>query len=208
MKTVAYLRVSTGGQDLATQKLAILDYARRHRFTVARFVEARLSSRRARQREQILQTIDELPAGDRLVVSELSRLGRSLGQIIQAVDQMLKKGVGLVAIEESICLEGKQDLQTKVTIALFGLFAEIERDLISERTKEGLAAARARGRLLGRPKGSLGPSKLDGKEDEIQMLLGKQVSKASIAQILGVVPSALHCVVRSRRLESKKRRAA
>jgi DNA invertase Pin-like site-specific DNA recombinase len=60
-----------------------------------------------------------------------------------------------------------------VTIALFGLFAEIERDLISERTTEGLAAARARGRLLGRPKGSLGPSKLDGKEGEIQMLLRK-----------------------------------
>ena len=92
---------------------------------------------------------------------------------------MLKKGVGLVAIKESIRLEGKQDLQTKVTIALFGLFAEIERDLISERTKEGLAAARARGRLLGRPKGSLGPSKFDGKEGEIQMLLGQRVPHAA-----------------------------
>jgi Resolvase, N terminal domain len=64
--------------------------------------------------------------------------------------------------KESIRLEGKQDLQTKVTIAWFDLFAEIERDLICERAKEGLAAARARGRLLGRPKGSVGPSKLDG----------------------------------------------
>ena len=84
------------------------------------------SPRAARQRELILQTIEELPAGDRLVVSELSRLGRSLGQIIQAVDQLLKKGVSLIAIKESIRLEGQQDLQTKVTIALFGLFAEIE----------------------------------------------------------------------------------
>jgi DNA invertase Pin-like site-specific DNA recombinase len=184
------------------------DYARCHRFTVARFVEARLSSRRARQREQILQTIEALPAGDRLVVSELSRLGRSLGQIIQVVDQLLKKRVSLIAIKESIRLEGKQDLQTKVTIALFGLFAEIERDLISERTKEGLAAARAKGRLLGRPKGSLGPSKLDGKEGEIQMLLGKQVSKASIAKILDVAPSTLHSFIQSRRLEPKKRRQA
>jgi DNA invertase Pin-like site-specific DNA recombinase len=205
MKTVAYLRVSTGGQDLATQRLAILDYARRHRFTVAQFVEARLSSRRERQREQIFQTIEALPAGDRLVVSELSRLGRSLGQIIQVVDQLLKKGISLIAIKESIRLEGKQDLQTKVTIALFGLFAEIERDLISERTKEGLAAARAKGRLLGRPKGSLGMSKLDGKEGEIQMLLGKKVSKASIAKILDVAPSTLHSFIQSRRLEHKKR---
>ena len=85
-------------------------------------------------------------------MSELSRLGRSLGQIIQAVDQLLKKGVSLIAIKESIRLEGKQDLQTKVTIALFGLFAEIERDFISERTKEGLAAARTPGRSPGRPR--------------------------------------------------------
>jgi DNA invertase Pin-like site-specific DNA recombinase len=208
MKTVAYLRVSTGGQDLAHQKLAILDYARRHRFTVAQFVEAHLSSRRARQREQILQTIEGLHAGDRLIVSELSRLGRSLGQIIQVVDGLLKKRIGLIAIKESIRLEGKQNLQTKVTIALFGLFAEIERDLISERTKEGLASARAQGRLLGRPKGSLGPSRLDGKEGEIQMLLGKQVSKASIAKILNVAPSTLHSFIQSRRLERKRRRQA
>ncbi len=105
-------------------------------------------------------------------------------------------------------MEGKQDLQTKVTIALFGLFAEIERDLISERTKGGLVAARARGRILGRPKGSLGPSKLDGKEGEIQMLLGKKVSKASIAKILDVAPSTLHSFIQSRCLASKTRRRA
>ncbi len=75
-------------------------------------------------------------------------------------------------------MERKQDLQTKVTIAFFGLFAEIERDLISVRTRQGLAAARAKGRLLGRPNGSLGTSRLEGKEGEIQMLLGKKVSKA------------------------------
>jgi DNA invertase Pin-like site-specific DNA recombinase len=119
---------------------------------------------------------------------------------------LLKKGVGLVAIKESIRLEGKQDLQTKVTVTSFGLFAEIERDLIAERTREGLVAARARGRLLGRPKGSLGPSKLDGKECEIQMLLDKHVSKASIAKILDVAPSTLHSFIRSRRLESKGKR--
>ena len=90
-----------------------------------------------------------------------------------------------------------------MTIALFGLFAEIERDLISERTKEGLAAARARGRLLGRPKGSLGPSKLDGKEAEIQLLLGKKVSKASIAKIVGVSRTALHHFIRTRKLDPK-----
>src|SRR5262249_42736632 len=87
-----------------------------------------------------------------------------------------------------------------------GLFAEVERDLISERTKEGLAAARARGRPLGRPKGSRGRSKLDGKEREIRMLLGKEVSKASIAKLVGVSRTVLHHFIGSRELDPKASR--
>jgi DNA invertase Pin-like site-specific DNA recombinase len=93
-------------------------------------------------------------------------------------------------------------MQTKVMVVLFGLFAEVERDLISERTKEGLAAARARGRLLGHPKGALGPSKLDGKEGEIRMLLEKEVSNASIAKIAGVSSTNLRHFIRTRTVGS------
>ena len=128
--------------------------------------------------------LEQVQAGDLILVSELSRLGRSVGQIMQLVDRLLKHQVQLVAIKEHIRLNGTQDLQTKVMITLFGLFAEIERDLIAERTKEGLAAARAQGRLPGRPKGVLGTSRLTGREAEIQSLLAKTVSKASIAKIL------------------------
>jgi DNA invertase Pin-like site-specific DNA recombinase len=85
MQTVAYLRVSTGGQDLAQQKLAIFDYARKHRLTVDTFVEARASAGSSTQRAQLLALIETLQTGDRLMVSELSRLGRSLGQILQIV---------------------------------------------------------------------------------------------------------------------------
>ena len=83
---------------------------------------------------------------------------------------------------------------------MFGLFAEIERDLISIRTKEALAAARASGTRLGRPKGSKGKSKLDGREDEIRQLLSLKVSKASIAKITGVDRSTLYHFIRSREL--------
>jgi DNA invertase Pin-like site-specific DNA recombinase len=203
MKTIAYLRISTGSQDLANQKLAVLDYARQKRFAIDRFIEAQVSSRKGRDQRRIEELLGTLAAGDRLVVSELSRLGRSLSQVIQIVDELVKQKVRFIAIKEAIRFEGKQDMQTKVMIALFGLFAEVERDLISERTKEGLAAARARGRLLGRPKGSLGKSKLEGKEGEIRMLLEKEVSKASIAKIVGVSSTNLRHYIRTRKLNAK-----
>ena len=126
---------------------------------------------------------------------------RSLGQIIQLVDSLVKKKVKLVAIKENIELVGKQNIHTKVMIALFGLFAEIERNLISERTKQALAAARDQGKILGRPRGSLGKSKLDGKEKEIKYLLGKKVSKSSIAKILDVSRTALFHFIKSRKLD-------
>jgi DNA invertase Pin-like site-specific DNA recombinase len=113
----------------------------------------------------------------------------------------VKNDVTFLAIKENIIINGqKQDMQSKILVALFGLFAEIERDLISERTKEGLAAARARGKLLGRPKGTLGKSKLDGKEDEIKVLLEKRVSKASIAKIYDISRPALYSFIRTRKL--------
>jgi DNA invertase Pin-like site-specific DNA recombinase len=203
MKTIAYLRISTGSQDLANQKLAVLDYARQNRFAIDCFVEARASTRTGRDQRRIDELLGELTVGDRLVVSELSRLGRSLSQVIQIVDDLVKRKVRFIAIKEAIRFEGKQDMQTKVMVALFGLFAEVERDLISERTKEGLAGARAKGRLLGRPKGSLGTSKLDGKEGEIRLLLEKQVSKASIAKIVGVSSTNLRHFIRTRKLASE-----
>ena len=85
-------------------------------------------------------------------------------------------------------------------IALFGLFAEVERDLISERTKEGLVAARAQGKMLGRPKGTRGKTKLDGKEQDILQLLSKDVSLASIAKIMDVSRTALYHFIKTRKI--------
>ena len=93
-----------------------------------------------------------------------------------------------MALKENIRVEGKRDIQTKVLTTLFALFAEVERELISERTREGLAKARASGRKLGRPKGSLGVSRLDGKEDQIRHFLELGVSKTAIAMITGRLP--------------------
>ena len=156
MKTVAYLRVSTRSQDLANQKLAILEFSQKRRFPIDQFIESRISSRQSPLERRIDEMLGTLEPGDRLLVSELSRPGRSLSQVIQIVETLVRRKIRFIAIKEGIEFDGKQDLRTKVMIALFGLFAEVERDLISERTKEGLAAAKTKGKLLGRPKGALG----------------------------------------------------
>ena len=159
-----------------------------------------MSSRRSTSERKIDALLEQLEDGDTLTVSELSRMGRSVSEIITTVDTLVKKKIRFLAVKEGIRLNGAQDLQTKVTVTMFGLFAEIERDLISIRTKEALAAARASGTQLGRSKGSKGKSKLDGREDEIRQLLSLEVSKSSIAKITGVDRSTLHHFIRSREL--------
>lgn len=200
MKNIAYLRVSKDSQDMDNQRLTILDYAHKHGIKINEFIEFSISSRRNPKERGIDDMLDRLDAGDRLLVSELSRLGRSVGQIIILVDQLIKKNVTLTSIKECINLNGKQDMQSKVMVTMFGLFAELERDLISERTKAGLAAARAKGKQLGRPKGTY-HSRLDGRENDIRFYLDKKVSKASIAKIMDISVSALHSFIKSRGLK-------
>ena len=147
-----------------------------------------LAGQASEKRRRLDELTNALQPGDRLVVSELSRLGRSLGQVVAVLDALAKAGVVFVALKENIRVEGKRDIQTKVMTTLFALFAEVERDLISERTREGLARAKSSGRKLGRPKGSLGVSRLDGKEDEIRRFLELGVSKTRHRQAHGRVP--------------------
>jgi DNA invertase Pin-like site-specific DNA recombinase len=192
--------VSKDTQDVTHQRLAILEFARRERLAVDDFLEVSVSSRRSLKERKVDLLLARLAPGDTVIVSELSRLGRSIGDIITTVDSLVKRQIQLLAIKEGIRLNGAQDLQTRVMVTLFGLFAEIERELISLRTKEALATARAAGKRLGRPPGARGRSKLDGKEPEIQALLALQVSKASIAKITGVDRSTLYHFIQSRRL--------
>ena len=200
MQTIAYLRVSKDSQDVKNQRLAIHDFAQKEGITVDDFMEAVVSSRKSTKERKIDALLEKLEEGDTLIVSELSRMGRSVGEIITMVDELVKKKIRFIAIKEGIRLNGVQDLQTKVTVTLFGLFAEIERDLISQRTKEGLAAARAKGKQLGRPKGSVSQSKLDDRIEEIQRLLALGVSHASIAKITGVHQSTVGRFLKSRKL--------
>lgn len=200
-KYIAYLRILTNKQDLKNQKLEVLDYAHKHNIKINDFIEVQSSSKKSSKDRMLDILFSRLDEGDTLIVSELSRIARSLGNIIKIIDQLINNKIKLITIKENIILNPENhDIQTKVMIALFGLFAEIERDLISERTKQGLQVARNTGKKLGRPKGKLGKSVLDGKENQIKEYLNKNVSKSSIAKILGVSRTCLYSFINSRNL--------
>jgi DNA invertase Pin-like site-specific DNA recombinase len=206
MRTIAYLRVSKDSQDVKHQRLAILEFARQERLEIQEFMELSVSAKRSPKERKLDVLLARLNPQDTLIVSELSRMGRSVGEIITTVDTLVKRHVRLFAVKEGLRLTGAQNLQGKVMVTLFGLFAEIERELISLRTKEARAAARAAGKRLGRPQGVLSKSKLDGREKEIQDLLALQVSKASIAKITGVDRATLSHFIRSRHLTADPKR--
>jgi len=199
-QVIGYIRVSTNKQDFNNQRLEILEYARKHNINIDEFLAIEISSRKDTKQRRIDELLTKLNEGDTLIVSELSRLGRSVGQVITIVDQLIKLGVHFIAIKENIIINGKHDLQSKVMITMFGLFAEIERDLISDRTKQGLMAAREKGKLLGRPKGSLSDSKLTGKDELIKEELKYGVAQAAIARKFGVSRTTLVNYIKTRNL--------
>lgn len=191
MKTIAYLRVSTDQQDLKNQKYEILEFCQRENITIDDWLEISMSSRKSAKARRLDELLEVCEPGDRIIVSELSRLGRSVGQIAMLVNDLVRKSIGLICIKEGIRLNGKPDITTKVQVTMFSLFAEIERDLISQRTREALAARKAQGMKLGRPKGP-GKSKLDKHRPEIEALLAVRSKKAWIAERFGVAKSTFY----------------
>ncbi|HQB53305.1 MAG TPA: recombinase family protein [Bacteroidales bacterium] len=204
MSVLSYIRVSTNTQDVKNQRYEILEYARTHDLTIDQFIEIEISSRKDRKQRRIEEVLQKLSPGDTLIVSELSRLGRSTGEVIELVNELVRKKVRFIAIKQNLSINNGHDMTSKIVVTLFGLMAELERDLISMRTREALAALKAQGKVLGRPKGSLGKSKLDGREDEIIRLLKSKVSKAAIARITGTSWLTLDRFIKSRGLHDPK----
>lgn len=200
MKTIGYCRVSTSKQDVDNQELEITRYARKHKIKVDDCISTEISSSKDKKARRIDELMKRLETGDTLIVSELSRLGRSVGQVATMVDELINNKIKFIAIKEDIKLNGngKKDMQTTVMVSMFSLLAEIEKQLISERTKSGLEAARAKGKLLGRPKGSKGKTKLDGKEEFIKSELKYKVAKSAIARKLEVSRGSLVNFINSR----------
>lgn len=183
-KTVAYLRASTDKQDLNHQRLELLEFARNQGRKIDEFVEITISSRKTRKQRRIDELVQLLNETDTLIVTELSRLGRSTAEVIALVNALLQRNIRLITIKQNLDIH-QQDMNSKIIITLFSLFSELERDLISLRTKEALSAKKAQGQSLGKPKGTLQKSKFDQNREKIKELLGYGLSVRKIAKVLG-----------------------
>lgn len=180
----AYVRVSTQKQDCANQKLAIKTYCHYHRIYNLTYISENVSGTKDPSKRKLGELINTVQSGDLIVITELSRLGRSLMMILDTLQLLLNKGVKVIAIKEGY--ELGDNVQSKVLAFAFGLSAELERNLISERTRMGIANARKNGKQIGRRKGQIPRLKLDGRENEIIRLRKQNVSKTRCAILLNV----------------------
>ncbi len=201
-KTIAYIRTSTDKQDLNNQKLEIFEFSKKNKLEVDDFIQMTISSRKTSKERRIDEMLLTLEDADTLIVTELSRLGRSTAEVIGLVNELIKKQVRVIAIKQNLDIK-QHDMTSKVMITLFSLFSELERDLISSRTKEALANKRAQGIKLGKPKGTVQKSKFDQDIVKIKELLTLGLSVRKIANFLGYTNHiGLNTYVKKRALRS------
>jgi DNA invertase Pin-like site-specific DNA recombinase len=182
-QTLAYIRASTNAQDITHQRHEILEYGNREKIHIDAFIEITVSSRQSSRQRRIEELQERLEPGDTLLVTELSRLGRSTGEVILLINQLVAYGVIIFIIKQNLRLgEGLNDITSKVMVTLLALFAEIERDFISLRTKEALAAKKAQGAILGKPKGTIQASMYDKDRPRIEELLSLGVPQKRIIE--------------------------
>ena len=197
-RTIAYIRVSTSTQDTQKNKADILMMANDKNLGLVRFVEERASGKKSWKERKIKEIIDDLGQNDRLVVPELFLLGRSMLEIMEILSIARQKGISIYSVKGAWELDGS--IQSHVMAMAFSIAAEIERDLISTRTKEALKARKAAGVKLGRPKGP-GKSKLDPHRDEIVALLKNGSTKAYVAKKYATTRPNLYNWLKKNRLE-------
>ena len=200
-KTVAYLRVSTPVQDIEKNKADILHLANEKDLGKVEWVEEIISGRVSWRKREVAQVLERLQEDDNLIVSELSRLGRSMLECMEILSIASQKGINIYTVKGNWQLDGS--IQSKILAMAFAMAAEIERDLISQRTKEALAAKKRTGMKLGQPKGS-GKSKLDKHRPEIEALLNTGSTQRYIAGRFNTTESNLSRWMKKHRLRRKR----
>ncbi len=180
-----YIRVSTDKQTIENQRFEIGRFCQRQNMKVDKWIEEVISGSQAVEKRKLGTLLSKMKKNDILICAELSRLGRNLLMVMSILHICMRVGVQVWTIKDNYRLGS--DISSKVLAFAFGLSAEIERELISQRTKEALARRKAEGCVLGRPKGRRSTTyKLSGYEVEICKLLKMRVAKTDIAKAYGV----------------------
>lgn len=180
----AYIRVSTDKQSVENQRFEIERFIKSRDLHVDEWVYEKISGTTLISERQLGKLMDMIDKGDLLITSEISRLGRNMLQVMSFLHQCMEKEIILFTVKEGY--ELGNIINSKILAFAFGLSAEIERNLISTRTKEALARKREEGVKLGRPKELKLKSKLEGKENEIIKMIKMRKSKSYISDKLGV----------------------
>ena len=180
-----YIRVSSDKQTVENQRFEIEKFSAKSQLQIDGWIEETISGSKNYSKREFGKLLEKVQKDDLIICAELSRLGRNLFMIMEILNICMNKECKVWTIKDNYRLG--EDIQSKVLAFAFGLSAEIERDLISQRTKEALARKRAEGIILGRPKGRKSTKvKLSGHEDEIVALLKRKTTKCKIARIFGV----------------------
>ena len=198
MASYAYLRVSTDSQDVANQKHGIYEYANRVGMANLAFVEDTVTGKKKWHQRKLGQLLEGMISGDTLVFAEISRIARSTLQVLEVLEFCMDKGISVHIAKQNMQLDGS--MQARITATILGLAAEIEREFISMRTREALAARKAAGVTLGRPKGEAKTLKLDARREQIEKYLGMGLGIRATAKLIDAAPSTLSDYVKRRGL--------
>jgi DNA invertase Pin-like site-specific DNA recombinase len=199
----AYSRVSSNKQSLENQRFEIDNFCKKEGIIIGKYTEETISGTKQPEDRKLGALLKKMKKGDILICSELSRLGRNLLMIMSVLNECMKREIQIWTIKENYRLGS--DINCKVLAFAFGLSAEIERELISQRTKEGLARRKEEGVILGRPKGAKNKElKLAKYEVKIRSLAEQNISKSETAKMLKVSRTTLRLFLRGNFMEMKK----
>jgi len=191
-----YIRVSTDRQTVENQRFEIQRFCKVEKLKIEKWIEEKISGTKAPEKRQLGNLLKLVQKGDLIICSELSRLGRSFFMIMSILSGCMERGVKIWTIKDNYRLG--DDIQSKVLAFAFGLSAEIERNLISQRTKEALARCKAEGKILGRRPGRSVNVKLTGKEKQIRKMIREGKNNVEIGKRYGVHRQTVRIFIRER----------
>ena len=191
-----YIRVSTDKQTVENQRFEITRFCKAQKFKIEKWIEEKISGTKAPEKRQLGKLLKLVQEGDTIICSELSRLGRSFFMIMSILSGCMERGVKVWTIKDNYRLG--DDIQSKVLAFAFGLSAEIERNLIAQRTKEALARCKAEGKILGRKPGRAVKVRLTGHEKEIRKMLREGKNNVEIGKRFGVHKKTVRIFIRER----------